>query len=981
MFVSCRAPSVLTQLCVPSNFSRNTCVYADCDSLIIPAQDNVSFIGNTVENNVASRIVHLKASYGDTTIYGNSFLQNRGTNAVLALSVEEPLLWKVNGNKFLNPGSALDITTQGDVGTNTNDMVVNATGNLFAYPPSASEEDVSLRIFDSSDDASKPLVRFVPFVSANYTPSCMDNCTGHGLCVFPGYCICRPGWSGERCHVPTCQALEFCSGHGQCISFDTCRCDEGWLGALCSKANCTLRNDCNGNGRCTVPNVCSCYSELGYTGQDCNECRADHRLIDASCKQCPPCQSGTCNVSAQCDCIGSFVGDLCDRCKDGFFGAACQPLPHLFGVVPNDAPDIGGTVVQVTGTNLGNESSPVVCVFEGEPPVTASFVSYDAVQCETPRVTLTTGNVETSLSLLIGTASTHNSVPFTFYGTCPEDQCSNGYCSFGRCHCYTGFRGETCDETIVEPLISATPVLPVEILEGMRFTYSFYLSQGSLPVEYALTGIPPSGLVISKGGVLSWESPAASATTLALSVMATNELSSHEVQLYVNVKPSYRVVVKTETTKVIRPSGPLPFDFETQDMAGRRVKGKSAVLWVQKVGSSYRRKTVATTNNFGTVSRAYLPYANDAGTFVYGGEHPDYENVTIQGEFTILGVDVSPSSYYFAGYPDDAFAIPNAFVLTFHGGEFTNISAAFDEVDGIQVDAMFNRTVANPTANVVSILINITVSKPMRGELHFTVATDQGVSTSGFLHIDVRDRSPRFEVTPTVVDVAVARGGVAFFQNINIRNIGSRKSEAIDVVLPNQPIVRSVSGIALPALAVDESLSATLAFSSSSDMPLGMVFTGTVGFVSNDVFETVDYRVEVVSNVAASLTIISQNEATFFAEGAPNLAGVQVRVVSRSSGRTASGITSENGTIVFGNLTEGVYEVVAQNLEHKSYRREILLVSPGMTLLAFLQTEVVSYTFTVVPVPIVDKYIVDVTTTFKTNGTLLHLYEPKVALR
>jgi hypothetical protein len=453
--------------------------------------------------------------------------------------------------------------------------------------------------------------------------------------------------------------------------------------------------------------------------------------------------------------------------------------------------------------------------------------------------------------------------------------------------------------------------------------------------------------------------------------MATNELSSHVVTLDVDVRPSYRVGVRTETKTVIRPSRPIPFEFETQDFSGRRVKEKMAVLWVQKVGSTYRRKTLAKTDSFGTFSRPFLPYATDVGNFMFGGEHPDYENVTVQGQFSILGVDISPASYFFSGYPSETALIQNAFLVTFHGGSFINISVVFDDVDGVEIDTLLNRTEVNQTANVLSMSISITVISPMSGDVYFTLSTAQGVSASGSLYIDIRDRSPRFQATPSVVDVDVVRGGAASFETVNIRNVGSRKSDDISIVLPNQPVVHSVTGNALPGLRVDESTSITFAFAASLDMTLGSVYTGTVGFVSNGTFATLDYRVRVVSDIAASLTVITEDEATYFAEGSPKLAGVSVRVVSRSSGRTASGITGENGTIVFGNLTEDVYEVVAQKLEHKSYRQEILLVSPGVTVLAFLQTEVVSYTFSVVPVPILDKYVVEVETSFKTNGTLL----------
>jgi hypothetical protein len=122
----------------------NTCIDANCDTLSIAVLENISFTGNNVEDNVASRIVHLQAR--DPTVpnrvievYGNNFLRNRaatatsGANAPLALSSNESSLWKVNGNTFFNPASGLDITTYADTGARPEDMIVNAMGNVFAY--------------------------------------------------------------------------------------------------------------------------------------------------------------------------------------------------------------------------------------------------------------------------------------------------------------------------------------------------------------------------------------------------------------------------------------------------------------------------------------------------------------------------------------------------------------------------------------------------------------------------------------------------------------------------------------------------------------------------------------------------------------------------------------------------------------------------------------------------------------------------------
>jgi hypothetical protein len=96
--------------------------------------------------------------------------------------------------------------------------------------------------------------------------------------------------------------------------------------------------------------------------------------------------------------------------------------------------------------------------------------------------------------------------------------------------------------------------------------------------------------------------------------------------------------------------------------------------------------------------------------------------------------------------------------------------------------------------------------------------------------------------------------------------------------------------------------------------------------------------------------------------------GADVMVRSLTVGTTFSNVTDGNGTAVFDDLVEDIYEITAQKLGHEAFRREIFLSAPGMTVQAFLQTRAVSYTFSVVPVPVFDKYVVQVETSFTTNG-------------
>lgn len=59
---------------------------------------------------------------------------------------------------------------------------------------------------------------------------CSLDCGPHGRCD-QGQCVCKAGWSGERCDLLPCDAR--CAEHGQCKN-GTCVCSQGWNGRHCT---------------------------------------------------------------------------------------------------------------------------------------------------------------------------------------------------------------------------------------------------------------------------------------------------------------------------------------------------------------------------------------------------------------------------------------------------------------------------------------------------------------------------------------------------------------------------------------------------------------------------------------------------------------------------------------------------------------------------------------------------------------------------
>lgn len=143
---------------------------------------------------------------------------------------------------------------------------------------------------------------------------------------------------------------------------------------------------------------------------------------------------GKCNDRAKCDCPPNYAGPTCQVCNEGFFGHGCQALPYITRAIPSDAIDLGGVDIVISGYNLDATNSTAKCLFGGIGQVDAILISGNKLKCSTPAVTLSSsGSLATYLQVIIDSRVGYNSVSFTFYSVCPENQCDKGFCSFGKC--------------------------------------------------------------------------------------------------------------------------------------------------------------------------------------------------------------------------------------------------------------------------------------------------------------------------------------------------------------------------------------------------------------------------------------------------------------------------------------------------------------------------------------------------------------------
>lgn len=502
----------------------------------------------------------------------------------------------------------------------------------------------------------------------------------------------------------------------------------------------------------------------------------------------------------------------------------------------------------------------------------------------------------------------------------------------------------------------------------------------------------------ASSGLFILTSPAANSMLQRTTVQATNELSRSTLTINFHVSPSYLVEVSTEQSSFSRPAPTLLFNVLTRDAATLDpVGGKLAVLWVREEGipSSQRRKVSVKTNPLGLFSAPYSPYSTDFGVFLFGGEHPTYSNLTVQGEVSIVGVDINPSYYFISGFPNETLVIQDAFTLCFKGSDFfSGINVTFDHVSLVHIKPSLSSTNATSDKNTVSASLEVTAFAAVKGRIYFTVSTEDGINvSSSFIYLDVRYRTPKLVLSPNTLDIQVPKGSTAY-HNAQLQNSGSLESGVMEVVVGQQDFIKPMS-VYLSSIAVDESVTVSFRVYLPDDTLVGTTYYGTIGenmlllsacyhrsnsYIVPPTFQSVpgftsysssmvglDYRILVIPSESAAMTIVTTNEATYFSDEKHNLGYVDVRVRSLTVGTVYRGDSGANGTITFDDLYEDFYEVTAQKAQHSTFRKQIFLTAPGQSIEAFLQYEAVSYVFSVVPIEVTDKYEIIVETTFSTG--------------
>ncbi|XP_052092546.1 uncharacterized protein LOC127729013 [Mytilus californianus] len=922
---------------------------------------------------------HSHFAYPKGTVQFNNFILNEVSRGVVVLDTS---YFNISQNIFDNHDSTFDFYTTG-----SGDDTVNATRNWFGNMTLSLVYD---RIYDRRQDPNLMSVTVAPLL-LEWTLDCslVNNCSNQGQCVSPNRCRCFSGWIGKNCTEYDCSDVNHCYGNGQCVGPNKCDCHSGWEGDTCIVALCIDVKNCSGHGICLRPGVCKCASK--FNGEDCSQCVPLH--WGPFCSQCPDCQHGTCNLTTgMCDCIGvNWSGYLCDKCSETYYGPDCLPLIMVLQVVPNQGSDKGGTVVHVLGHNFPDLIGHMyICKF-GSERVNGTWKAWNHVACTAPQHEGGSVFLEVSPN---GTDFTNNKIMFTYYATCPQGACGRhlepprGQCLFGGCSCNLPWTGDGCTIELLAPKI-----MPQEesqyVVEGTKYQYGLNLTQGSLPVIWALNQYPVGMTIDERTGHVQWGFTISTLTHHMITATVTNIIGKDVVSWQLLVSISYSASV----TK-IEPEGILPVPTTVTIMGkvtfNNLVQPKVVPVDVRVVSSYSKRIRVlpALTDPLSSSSffATYHPYPDDVGIISAVASHPVEPSRNGSFNWTVLGMRCVPHYVTWNAVIENNTVVFKNITSLVNVGE-QHIFSISSRVDGIYgtyfQSAKMSSTVKNifldsfDAFETYTFDFIVTEARPLNGRIYIIFSTPEGTETRLQVNMQFSIRKPLLVFTPATLRENIVRGTQKIL-DVQVHNDGEVAATNVKVSLPNDNRLSLVSFATIGSLDSNENNNGITIGPNEIAMMSLVVTTGlndglgemrgTIVLNTDLTVASISYRFYITSIIKLNLTITMKDEYTYFASGAPLVSGAEVRLINpRRQYSEKRFTTNETGFVIFEDIHEDQYTLYAQAVGHSSYSAVIIASSDSDKQEVFLQRIAVKYTWTVTPTTVQDKYVITLESTFETH--------------
>ena len=572
------------------------------------------------------------------------------------------------------------------------------------------------------------------------------------------------------------------------------------------------------------------------------------------------------------------------------------------------------------------------------------------------------------------------------YDLCPPHACGSnestphGVCTFGECRCNRPWHGAECSVQIHEP--SVQPPNDVVLQEGQEYNDIVVLLQGTPPLSWTLLSRPDQLTLDEVTGRVTWSRAQAGNHTIAVQI--ANEVGIVNFEWTLRVKPGYNAFLDRVLPSSFPRAQPVTLtghvEYTTNNFTEEFPTGIVPVE-IDIISNEITRKVSTLTNQDGLFSVVFYPVVTEYGTYTAGARHPSLLDATPQTDWDFLGMKAEPhvvtlNSQAVGEFEEtfyNATVICNDGPATLSGLTVTPVMDSIDLNVQIFLHGLHSNVTLEP-GDKLSVDMKVIGSQPLHRIFSIALATAQGTTLNLFVNLQVEQILPSFIVSPTSVNTRLVRGRSRVFE-FNVTNVGSAGASNVKPAIPDADIFSFISfgstkqneGTQELNLRNGESATLSILIQIPETQQLGEI-SASVVIVSTEVSKAIPISLTVSSDDLLNLTVVVEDEYTYFASGQPLVDNADVTLINYQRGiRITEGTKGNNGSVTFDNIPEDRYEMIIGAPDHRTLRQIIITSVNEPVTTVFIERQAVSYTWSVTPVTFEDTYILTIEADFQTH--------------
>jgi hypothetical protein len=435
------------------------------------------------------------------------------------------------------------------------------------------------------------------------------------------------------------------------------------------------------------------------------------------------------------------------------------------------------------------------------------------------------------------------------------------------------------------------------------------------------------------------------------------------------VDASYIATVSTDFVMGPNP-GSIQMHGFVQDLTANTYTGKAyAPVTIQVITGNTTRTITTISNSMGNFTANFVPLPGEAGHYVINSAHP---NVFTGGDraeedsFDILGMSATGSiaaNLIPGGSASGTITLSNRSPV-----DLTDLSVVVPSLPaGLSLATTLSGTTLDGTLTLDWTLTAAADMGALNGSSSIQITSHEGVGASVPLSISVTPLTANLVSNPGYLRSGMLRGEQTLV-TFEVTNTGGAASGLLHVEIPDLPWLSLAGSANLASLAPGEKATISLSLTPSETLEL-LRYDGNIIVAGTNTHVSVPFQFRAVSEATGSVQVTVTDEYTYFADGAPNLAGATVTLTDPYTYEViAQAVTDASGVVTFAAVPEGPYALDVSAPSHDRYRSSVV-VTPGGEIEAsvFLHRQVVSYNWTVVPTQVEDHYRITLETTFETE--------------